>query len=89
MYVQRIKSRGRQSLMKEDWRTRNHEEGVAMDLSDARAWGDEMQSEASRLVEFVRAGTQELPYEVGMAAAAVESCVERWTELRRAEGGDA
>lgn len=47
--------------------------------------GDKLQSEASRLAEFVGALDQ-APHEVRMAAAEVETAVAEWTELRRGWG---
>jgi hypothetical protein len=51
--------------------------------------GDTMQSEASRLLEWVEAeiakGTIHLPYEVHMAGLALDSAIDQWTELRKTE----
>jgi len=55
--------------------------------ADVRAWGDQMQSEASRLAEFVRGGVGvDVPYEAAQALIAVEGAVEAWTELRTSDG---
>lgn len=62
--------------------------GVFAERDELRAIGDRMQSEASRLAEFVRREYpshrwDSLPYEVGMALLEVESAVKDWTEERR------
>lgn len=45
-------------------------------------YGDQLQSAASRLAEWVRA-QEDVPYEVLMAALEAGSAVRRWTEARR------
>jgi hypothetical protein len=44
--------------------------------------GDELQSAASRLAEWVGQNFGDVPYEVGMASLEARSAVEEWTELR-------
>lgn len=55
---------------------------VVLEVANLRATGDRMQSEASRLAEFVLALDQ-APYEVHMAAIEAANAVEDWTEIRR------
>jgi hypothetical protein len=50
---------------------------------EMRRWGDEMQPEASRLVEAVEYDS--LPYEAQMAHVAVRELLGEWSNLRRAE----
>jgi hypothetical protein len=53
-------------------------------MQEAVRIGDRLQSEASRLAEFVRRQDQaRVPYETQMAAIEVETAVEEWTQLRR------
>lgn len=60
---------------------------------EAARVGDRLQSEASRLAEFVRKIEEEdpfgevIPYEVRMALFEIETAVAEWTELRRAWRG--
>lgn len=51
--------------------------------ASAQAIGDQMQSAASRMAEYVRAQRGNVPYEVLMAALEAESAVKDWTSLRR------
>lgn len=48
--------------------------------ADLMRIGDRLQSEASRIVEYLKG--ERLPYEVAMAVAEVESAVKEWTETR-------
>ncbi len=59
-------------------------EEVEVERDRYRQIGDELQSEASRLAEWVRhrPDPEPLPYEVLQALLGVEGCVERWTEAR-------
>lgn len=55
------------------------------DAAELQRIGDCLQSEASRLAEWVRHAFpySTLPYEVGQALLGVESNVEGWTQVRR------
>lgn len=50
-----------------------------------RMIGDNLQSEASRVAEWVRESNVKIPYEVHMAVCGIEQSVEAWTELRKSE----
>lgn len=67
---------------------RTHAKGgcTVSNLVELRRIGDEMQSEASRLAEWVRLhgpAFGDLPYEVGQALIGVESVVAQWTDQRK------
>lgn len=53
-----------------------------MSITELVRIGDEMQSEASRLAEWVNK-QQDVPYEVSMALMSVQHTVEAWTAERR------
>ena len=53
-----------------------------MSIAELVRIGDEMQSEASRLAEWVDK-QQDVPYEVSMALMSVQHTVEAWTAERR------
>lgn len=57
----------------------------AIELSELRAVGDMMQSEASRIIEWIshKDMGDQIPYEVRMAIIGVQNSIERWTEIRR------
>jgi hypothetical protein len=52
------------------------------DLADLRAWGDQIQSEASRLAEWGEVEFLNMSYEVQQALTAVKSLIDGWTEMR-------
>ncbi len=57
---------------------------VLRERDDLRQVGDMLQSEASRLAEFVNAlGPAMVPYEVQQAMLGVRSAVAQWTDVRR------
>jgi hypothetical protein len=53
------------------------------ELVSLRACGDRLQSESSRITEWMRTSDVKVPYEVMQAMLEVESAVRRWTEIRR------
>lgn len=54
------------------------------ELADLRAVGDQLQSAASRLAEYVSSlDYDEVPYEVSMAVSEARRAVADWTALRR------
>lgn len=61
-------------------------DALTSERDDMRAWGDQMQSEASRLAEWASElwdnEPEKMPYEVGMAVVSVRNLVEGWTRLR-------
>lgn len=66
--------------------------GYARELVDLRKIGDTLQSEASRLAEFLTEMNKDpereiLPYEVHMAVLQVKLSVEDWTATRRKSQG--
>lgn len=59
---------------------------VMEDVDELRRIGDELQSEASRLAEWVlklEKNDVGVPYEVRMARASTEIAVEEWTQERK------
>lgn len=72
------------TVSKRDWIDR-----LADELSDLRAHGDLMQSEASRLAAWARDAmkkhptTLEMPYEVRMALLGLDAAIDDWTATRR------
>jgi hypothetical protein len=56
-----------------------------MSLTDAVRIGDHMQSEASRMAEWIlsQSAWDSIPYEVAMAAHGAQRAVEEWTTMRR------
>lgn len=53
------------------------------ELKELRRVGDKLQSESSRLAEFLRELEVDIPYEVFQALLGVESGVNQWTEIRK------
>lgn len=63
---------------------RKPKQAPAVVAADLMAVGDRLQSEASRVAEFLKG--ERVPYEVAMAVAEIEAAVKEWTDLRRRMG---